>query len=1373
MNAPVKSEAKKTSDVGFVLIIFLLLGVVAVMVYFGGFIRLTKNVAAHSQQTEVTNQASSVVQTPDLSELIVEPPTEPRAETAESRLEESPAVEPPADPTIAAIASGGTPPVTVAPDADPQLDPNAKPQALAAWQLYDDRIRNGDADWPANITQIIKPIGSAQVELVKKSKPAQAKLDGTYSITPPTVEGGATRLQLTSVQELRLGFWQGDEGAIVDLSKNANALQAFIVERTKGKEPKDEMAQPLPSRPSHVLIDSDQGLWKRAFSDGPLDICYEQGAVHLMRGDLRFLSIPMEHAPEQFLLKTKSVLKGIDHSLLPAKRFAERRKMLEFQQTTLPTADREWVVTPEEKVEVVITQTPGDALTFRAQAAKGRSKEYWYATTTLPYERGSEITMRIDAASVETGVVIAAPTTILSNRIMLYVGEHKGCRVISDRPCDRGGAERCFKKGWIVGETFWVRLTTGLDNLRIAFSNDGELWEPVRASPFAKSTTFGTETIFGVTGVCTTSQQSICVGEITVKRFEGLEQLVDKKLFQQALGQLKEMENREEEETKKKNNTKRTNWSSLLEALLDAAPEGIALKEWDYAVRLAMLTHSPHDRRTQLTELFHLALHSDSDWELVKPALMEFTRRFYLSQSFNWMQLAKLYDDAVRGYWSDRQLRKRIPDLADIWHWQQVDYSRSGKYHSDSIRPMPLVLARLGMYALQDECDWERLLDFSLRETYFNPYSRSSSHSRLQGLPSWMQSLAQSHLAIAATPTREQFAGHPLHTETLTKHQRYLFTEIEKAIDSQDWARAAKMFTREPFLDVASVFVADGDMQIPQRKILKKWITSHPQLVTALSERQQQQIGRLWLGRAIKESDLEQVEATALQFHRTPVGNDALAYLAARELSGQQFRRAASRYKTLVAIAPQEEKSQWEARRQLAMAFLGEKAMEQTTVPVVLESRTFSAEQFKRLIAITAEGKKKEQFVADPPCERLTLAKQGYTQKHQFAVPLSVRGRGNKGAGSSTIDEIDFGWVCQDDLLYVHTLGQMIAYNLRSGKVQFNFISMEKTQVLAMASVPRPLLFDNSTLIFPAWRSQYTSLVCLDKNNGKVIWQHALDPETFVLGEPVLHDGVLISFRLESDTSLLQGTTAELKMRRIDPRTGKVFASRKIADVDLVGAVFQMGRPLVYRDLLFVRIGASLVCCDLFGEVHWIRKLPYMPSDVESRAVKTRVLGELVLVPAAAGDRLLFAASGSRNIECCDAQTGKPHWTNLEPSLTQVVGVSGKRFVITTSEEIKAIDIETGKTVWQIPWRERAQSLLLTKDGHLLVTNDRDDPRGKEMPLLCFKVEDGSACESFPAAQFAVKGTRLILSAGQRIVGVRRGPANKKTLDLMVLEPAN
>lgn len=1100
------------------------------------------------------------------------------------------------------------------------------------------------------------------------------------------------------------------------------------------------------------LVDDDQGAWHNRHAAGAVDIRYEAGAVRVARGEEELLVLPMAQPPEKFVMETSGRLANAELCRLPPLDTAGRRKRLASKSETKAPTDFEWTITPKAPADLVTKRAEGGS---SLEFARSGGELAWDAVAGVAQESGCEVTMRIDAATVGTGVFVGDPSRE-SDGLRLYVAQHKIARVLCRKPSVPADVSAHHEKGWIIGQAFWVRFTVSLNDVRLAFSNNGVSWIPASERLLAGSRSIGERIRFGVAAAAGADPRAIRVGELRTRRYQGLEGLGNPKWIALTSKLLRDGRGAS------------PNGSGRYESLIRSRPEQASPGQWEIACRLAMLgAPTPsHERQQHVWAVLRAAAGNATAWQRLEPALLEVPLRMNLSERpSTWAALAAFYVATAEQYWPDADLRRRIPDLVDAWHTQGPGIRR--RTDNVTLNPFPLELARLNLYALADGTDVARLWSTALREDFLS-VGRDGRHfdyrRELGNLAMWMQAKAgklTQHEPTDPGPQggppgpqvsdevgvgRGQPAYHPLVAESHSRELQNLVQEVNSAIESKDWRLAGEAIVREPLLGNVASGVHDGDVLVSMNVLVRRWIDRHPELAEALRTREH--VGRLRLNLAIRRHDLPLLESVALQFLGTNVGNAAQARLADRELSMRECLSAAERYRMLIATASGPAKQQWQARHRLAMALAGQEVGRPTTRPVDLTGRSLSPAQFEEMVSRALKGRRTSSAAPSPGPGQLAPALRSLSQVGRWSLDIPAIPPWRRQYGDRRLIHYsgDFGWAFQGQQLFIHQPGRLTSYNVSSGAKRLDVSQPIESGTWPTRDLARPLVLGGRLFVPLYWGSR-VELTCVDGETGKVVWRQPLDDT--ILGEPVECDGTILtlSFRRSSVSGILV-------FRRVDPDTGQSLLAREVTQVQLGDLLFRVGRPIVHQGSVLFRSGCGVVCCDLLGGVRWIRQLPFTPPAIEQDAYNSRSLSGLLV----AGDRVIMSSPGSWNVECRDIGTGERRWIYPQPSLRKVVGLTKNRVILVTGDEIQAIEVARGEVVWRRPWKGAADSILLTEDGVILAPASPGQGEGGAVRIDRFASADGSPMDPLKMAggQAMPAGVDRLFTDGRHVVCARR-----------------
>jgi len=242
-------------------------------------------------------------------------------------------------------------------------------------------------------------------------------------------------------------------------------------------------------------------------------------------------------------------------------------------------------------------------------------------------------------------------------------------------------------------------------------------------------------------------------------------------------------------------------------------------------------------------------------------------------------------------------------------------------------------------------------------------------------------------------------------------------------------------------------------------------------------------------------------------------------------------------------------------------------------------------------------------------------------------------------------------------------------------------------------------------------RFQYrraTGLMCLDLLTHKPLWQQAYDEG--VLSDPILVDSWLYVLTFRST----RGGPVEVLLRRVSPETGQSALSARLVGLQRDDQLLTPGRLTLAGDRLLFRCPGALVCCDLLGELHWVRRLTFVPPDVDRELLTDMRPGDIAVHEG----HVIFATPTCPSLECVDLKTGQAVWSCLRPRLRRFVGVVDGVAVLVTDQSIEGIDDATGRSLWQTPNTAAIDAVLPAEQGSILCLTLRRGTKDRNIPPL-------------------------------------------------------
>ena len=240
-------------------------------------------------------------------------------------------------------------------------------------------------------------------------------------------------------------------------------------------------------------------------------------------------------------------------------------------------------------------------------------------------------------------------------------------------------------------------------------------------------------------------------------------------------------------------------------------------------------------------------------------------------------------------------------------------------------------------------------------------------------------------------------------------------------------------------------------------------------------------------------------------------------------------------------------------------------------------------------------------------------------------------------------------------------------------------------------------------------------LVALDASTGALVWRMGERPEdrarlegTSVGGPAVVSDGVVV---LPLTRNEERWTVA---LAGFDARTGRLLWMRDLVagqqELNLFGQTVKelwVGAPAIADGVVYSPAGLGVFAAvDLFtGEVLWMSTTEALKvTRVELWWATPMRFSDWGPAPVVVhGDAVLVAPADSEFLWCFDRASGRVRWREHAQSdgtqsdfVDQFLGVvdDGARAtaVVTGRDSVRALDLRTGKLVWESPAFERGES---------------------------------------------------------------------------------
>lgn len=1086
----------------------------------------------------------------------------------------------------------------------------------------------------------------------------------------------------------------------------------------------------------------------RMMREGGLDIRYQDGHVVIARGDVVLLTVPMAQAPREVTMETEGRLwlaeelrfkplvldKAADSSPL-----AEKRKASELS----------WRVMPEDR-EKVTTMTAGDdgSVTFARSDAKS-NHDFRYAST-IEMLSGAEVTLEVSGMTPGTALFFTSP--IDNNTMMIALGAHRGQNVLCYSANDRGDVERRYREGWTVDDRFWVRARFNIDGTRLFASNDGKHFKTFEYRELEGAKSPAREAVFGMLGHYEVGDRKATIHTVSLQRFGAIEQLADPAVLAMVPALKDDVI------------SKLSSYDSAYAQASENKPAQVGDAAWRVACNVAMLRQPLRVsiRQQAAFDAIRAATLAQVRVEKISAALCEIPNFLAMGKedyrSTSYPQLLKLYDDLAMNLWVRGQ-RDQLGRLLDDFY-TIGDLGHHLRWYTPK-QTAPGILTRLHLFHLWDRARFDDLRQSAMRYEFFTRQShpwidKSSDDYPVRMLCAWMVAQASEQLADVVQEGEadrhgdrqlpRRFAPHPLIVDS-DRESMNTVSEFLAAVESKAFDHACRILTRHSLPDGIAPVDNEGRLFKATYVLLRDIIESNEQLADRI-KKQYAAVGLIRLRQALDQGRLDALEALATQFHGTEASRQALNHLADRDLSMGNFFSAAARYDALMEQAIESDKPTIAAKRRLSLAMAGEDAGKVVTQPVQLGNEKLSPGDFEQLVSSLLDERRKSGFMPDNmrPEEQEAFAPRAV--KLSTAMDLTAARDLPERAGHR-IREITYAH--KDGVLLVHQHAKLTAYDLVGRRMLWQK-SESGRDLSSYSAEPATPLIHGSRVYVPFFREKRTELTCFDLHKGEVIWRQVFD-DAFA-GDPIAIGPWLYVFSVRREV----GNYGDIILRRLAPETGESVMARRVVRVRYGEELFRMGRPQLVSDALVFRAGSSLVSCDLLGSPRWIRRLSLVPPTVDSPLFDFQAMSDFVVDE----DRIVVTAPGSPHVVCISARTGEQIWSYLQPRVRRMVARRGDNVIIATVNHLEALDIKSGKLVWQSPLMADYDAVLpagtdmivtLTLEKVESIKTD-SDRRARQMEWV--SAVDGQVVKSVTIEELSkeVFDIESLFTDGKVIVGV-------------------
>lgn len=1204
---------------------------------------------------------------------------------------------------------------------------------------------------PAELRQTLGRVSGRPGEISETSKRLRmgdrriSYLSGVFRLKPRWKEQTTLRLSLIDPGLFQLHFWRGRQGVTLRYCPPAvNTWGAYRTTR-RGSDPR-------PSTFADWALDC--GRYRRA-GLGTFEVRYHHGNLVLTRGDLRLLSVPLEGLPTEVYLEGKALVRGI----------------LIYRSTGGPRPPPPSPVVlrvPKPAEQIWQTELPEGA-TFEklpdgaVELSAGVSAAAGQAGLPIPGPGLYEYIFELEEPDVGTGVFLGSRDGVQLARFAFYRDTTTGRTTFAylGPHLEATELEFNFDRAMVpyAGKHQWVRLTLGGGVMKCWTTGDGVHWSQSIWSPLAVQ---GAVQQVGLYCIRTRQKRSIRLRSLEVRRLEALSSLAPEAI-QQRVGPFAHAATLEE-------------WDSWV---AESRPPDVPPGVWRRACLLRTLAQNPY---------FSLG------GKLIHRLLDE-----VLSKTDDLPSQLSLLDEAavlIHGLDPEgsrpfdrhyeqlglRLLRAGHPDPLGL---VSAAVLRTPIWNHDRQNPWPdgLLAHMLLAQAAEDRVtEVEKLLD---RLEYWTQPDRLES-----GRPPWggeVQHLVDWAEFQLGRRREEARAGRPAAVppswrdpllERLSKEGYNVLAEFQAAIDAGAHRAACQIIATSADPGVAGLLPDAKDHRLLVS--LPTAVELAMQRVPALRRAMQEHygpLGQLRLSKAIADDDPAAATATTLQFCGTTAAAEAHAWLGDCELSSGRSALAVGHYQRALQGVAAEQHAGLHARLRLAGAMEGRDVGEPVKTTVEIGGTRISAAKFEQMVQqIRAANRRPEMADRAEGGSNAVLDRDLHADRYEAKSWAEVGGEGIQ--RPSNTPERGLDWAARQIAvaltgrqMIVHNQVELAAFDLPTGRRQWTRPQdLTHGQSRWPAVGMRPVV-SKTRVVVRRPTDHAAELACFDVRDGKPIWSS--QPSDYVASDPLLIGQDLFALTVVKD----EGRKLSLQLAEFDFLSGRLRREVPLAEFDDLWEGDLPCRVTEADGRIVVTAAGCVVCCDLGGQVQWIRRQIWIPPPAGHHAGAGKWLQRRHQPPLVADGRVYATQPGVWNVECLDLQTGRLLWRKAVPELTGLLGRIGERLIVETTEGLLAKHCLSGETLWHHDAENRLEAHLCSERlGVVYVRLEPGDDPAQNPHLVLVRLDPASgrtqATAVFNAPQHKEPLFGPLVTDGRRSWGLlasAQHPAKREILELTPL----
>ncbi len=1147
-------------------------------------------------------------------------------------------------------------------------------------------------------------------EARKWEKPIR-RISGLLRLNSPWPVNSALRLSILDPQHFQLHLWSGAQGVTLRYYPEYHQTWGAYGTTREGGKP----------RPAELALWATSEDYYRRSGIGTVELHVQAGRLFLIRGDLTLLSVPMASLPSEVYFEGAGLVRGFAwvESKWTPEPVAVRPALLKSDRP----AELSWEVNPAQGITLNrITEGPIElAADEKAPAAQ--------ALISFGNSGLYEFTMEVEDADVGTGVCLADAEGKPICRVGFYRHRETGKRVFDILPPRANDLERNYDVNKqpvpYAGKRQWLRVVAGAGIFKLFISGDGVGWrQPTVHSPGFD----GACVKVGLFCLAAPQKRAIKLRSLAVCRLSALYAGVSEAVLAGVPPLPKKLDRPEEwqiwmAESRPPTVTPQVWWRACVLRTLGAGVKPQVAQPLLARLQQAVIEESPRLSVERLVEFMSdsVLLYAGEDWASMERLATEARR-------FGWALVS-------RGHTSPFTAASRAMMRWPIWHPRRLP-----------VFPDELLRHELFLRAGQDREESTR--EFCRRMRYWNrtggPRQSDEPLSlHAEYLVQWADPVlvpGAGRLRRGRRPARPPSyqAANPL-VEQIGREGFNTISEIRAAVDGQAWREACQIVVSVPNPESLGL-VPDGDdprLTTSFPLAVAAEMRDSPELAKTMAD-EFSRVGQLRLTQAIAAGDDAAVQAAVAQFSGTSVAAEARRWLGDRRLASGRFSEAAGYYRRAVAGLPADECESMVARYRLAGALLGQDWGRAVQSPVQLGTTSFSAAEFEQ----TIDGLKQAQRIAsgvssDAGSGGLAASRALAPGRYELRPWAKVDGQHLKRPAGIPDKAID--WVARQTAvlatprqLIFSNRAELIALDLGSGQARWSQQIDAGEQYQRWPLVPmRPVAFGERILV-RRLTNDGPELACLEAADGKVVW--TARPDDYVASDPVVVDGRPLALCASHE-----GTgKISLVLVEFNAASGRARSRVPVAEFRQ-----SLRRPLdcqitLAEDRLVTTAAGCVLALSPAGRMHWIRRQVWVPPP-GPEFQSSREWFEQYHEPLRSGGGRVYATQpGVWGIECIELESGRLVWRQGAGNLTRLVGRTGDRLIVETSDGPAALDPETGNMLWTRPvTRCLAVRICSQPDSIVCLGVHVGRTKGRETP-------DGIALSWYDAGDGRTTGSSVV-----------------------------